>query len=129
MADRTPLALTIAAVALMVFATGFALRVAWESPSAVEAQQTTTYTPTTTSTATASPTTTTASPAPTTTTASPSPSPSTPSPSDRMLKSGGPADGPVPLMPDGKCPSEYPVSNDGACYAGGPNGDRGESLP
>jgi hypothetical protein len=110
MADRTPTALTIAAVVLIVFAAGFALRVSWESPSAVKAQETTTYT---TSTATASPTTTTASPSPTTTTASPSPS--TPSPSDRMLKSGGPADGPVPLMPDGKCPSEYPVRKHGAC--------------
>ncbi len=107
MADRIPLALKIAAVALMVLATGFALRLAWESPPTVEAQQTTT--PTTTYTATASP-------APTTTTASPSPS--TPSPSDRMLKSGGPAHGPVPLMPSGKCPSEYPVRKDGACYAG-----------
>ena len=124
MADRIPLALKIAAVALMVFATGFALRLAWESPPMVEAQQTTT--PTTTSTATASPTTTTASPAPTTTTASPSPtttgtaspSPSTPSPRDRMLKSGGPAHGPVPLMPGGECPSEYPVQKDGACYVG-----------
>jgi hypothetical protein len=116
MADRIPLALKIAAVALMVLATGLALRLAWESPPTVEAQQTTT--PTTTYTATASPTTTTASPAPTTTTASPSPSPSTPSPSDRMLKSGGPAHGPVPLMPGGKCPSEYPVRKDGACYAG-----------
>jgi hypothetical protein len=124
MAHWTSLALKIAAVALMVFATGFTLRLAWESPTAVEAQQTTT--PTTTSPATASPTTTTASPAPTTTTASPSPtttgtaspSPSTPSPRDRMLKSGGPAHGPVPLMPGGKCPSEYPVRKDGACYAG-----------
>jgi hypothetical protein len=117
MADRTPLALTIAAVILLVFATGFALRAAWESPSAVEAQETTTYTAPTTSTVTASPapTTTTASPAPTTTTASPSPS--TPSPSDRMLNSGGPPDGPVPLMPGGECPSEYSVRKDGACYA------------
>jgi hypothetical protein len=117
MADRIPIALKIAAVALMVLAAGFALRLAWESPPMVEAQQT--ITPTTgTSTATASPapTTTTASPAPTTTTASPSPS--TPSPSDRMLESGGPAHGPVPLMPGGKCPSEYPVRKDGACYAG-----------
>ena len=117
MADRTPLALTIAAVILLVFATGFALRAAWESPSAVEAQETTTYTAPTTSTVTASPapTTTTASPAPTTTTASPSPS--TPSPSDRMLDSGGPRRGPVPLMPGGECPPEYPVKKDGACYA------------
>jgi hypothetical protein len=123
MANRIPLALKIAAVALMILATGFALRLAWESPPAVEAQETT-YT--TTSTATASPTTTTASPAPTTTTASPSPtatataspSPSTPSPSDRMLRSGGPERGPVPLMPGGKCPTEYPTRKDGACYAG-----------
>jgi hypothetical protein len=119
MADRTPPALKIAAVALMVFATGFALRLAWESPPTVEAQQTTT------STASPAPTTTTASPAPTTTTASPSPttttaspSPSSPAPRDRMLRSGGPADGPVPLMPGGECPSEYPVRKDGACYAG-----------
>jgi hypothetical protein len=120
MADRMPLALKIGAVALMVFATGFALRLAWESPPAVKAQETTTYTTLTTSTATASPTTTTASPSPTTTTASPtataSPSPSTPS-RDRMLNSGGPARGPVPLMPGGGCPSEYPVRKGSACYA------------
>jgi hypothetical protein len=120
MADRIPLALKIAAVALMVFATGFALRLAWETPPMVEAQQTTPYT------ATPSPTTTTASPAPTTTTASPSPTttataspdPFSPAPRDRMLRSGGPARGPVPLMPDGKCPPEYPVRKDGACYGG-----------
>ena len=110
MADRIPLALKIAAVALMFFATGFALRLAWESPPAVEAQETTTST----ATASPSPTTTTASPPPTTTTASPSPS--TPSPNDRMLNSGGPARGPVPLMPGGECPPEYPVKKDGACY-------------
>jgi hypothetical protein len=121
MADWTSLFLKIAAVSLMVFAAGFALRVAWESPPTVEAQQTTTYAPTTTSTASPAPTTTTASP-----TATASPSPSTPSPSDKMLNSGGPANGPVPLMPGGKCPSEYPVLKDGACYAGSPNGDRSD---
>ncbi len=115
MADRTPLALTIAAIILLVFATGFALRAAWESPSAVDAQEITTYTTTSTVTASPAPTTTTASPAPTTTTASPSPS--SPSPSDRMLDSGGPRRGPVPLMPGGECPPEYPVKKDGACYA------------
>jgi hypothetical protein len=123
MAERVPVLLRIAAVILLIFATGFALRLAWESPPMVEAQQTTT--PTTTYTATPSPTTTTASPAPTTTTASPSPTttataspnPSTPSPRDRMLNSGGPAHGPVPLMPGGRCPSEYPVRKGGACYA------------
>jgi hypothetical protein len=114
MADRTPTALTIAAVVLIVVAAGFALRVAWESPSAVRAQETTTYT-TSTATASPAPTTTTASPSPTTTSTA-SPSPSTPSPNDRMLNSGGPPDGPVPLMPGGECPSEYPVRKDGACY-------------
>jgi hypothetical protein len=115
MANRVPLLLKIAAVVLLVLATGFALRVAWESPPAVDAQEITTYTSPTTSTATASPepTTTTASPSPTATS---SPSPSTPSPSDRVLDSGGPAHGPVPLMPGGGCPSEYPVRKDGACY-------------
>ena len=117
MADRTPALLQIAALALVVLATGFALRAAWESPPAVEAQQITTLTPTTA----------TASPAPTTTTsttpATASPSPSSPSPRDRMLKSGGPADGPVPLMPGGGCPSEYPVQKGGACFTGGQGDD------
>jgi hypothetical protein len=35
-----------------------------------------------------------------------------------LFNAGGPADGPVPLMPGGECPSEYPVLKDGACYAG-----------
>ncbi len=116
MADRIPV-LLIAAVALIIFATGLALRAGWESPPAVEAQEITTLTPTTTSTATASPTTTTASPAPTTTATA------SPAPSDRMLESGGPADGPVPLMPGGECPSEYPLREDGACYTGAQSGD------
>lgn len=69
--------------------------------------------------------TTTASPAPTTT-ASPAPTTSSPSASasaspkpkknDDLLKSGGPMDGPAPLMPDGGCPAEFPVKRDGACY-------------
>jgi len=111
MADRTPLVLKIAAVALMVFATGFALRAMWESPPTVEAQQTTFLSTTSTSTATASPTATaTASPkASPTATASPTP--------DTVLDSGGPERGPVPLMPGGECPPEYPVQKDGACYA------------
>ena len=118
MAYRRPV-LLIAAVALIIFATGLALRGAWESPPAVEAQEITTLTPTTTTTP------------PTTTTATASPAPTTtatasPAPSDRMLDSGGPADGPVPLMPGGKCPSEYPVREDGACVAGAQGGDHSE---
>ena len=29
---------------------------------------------------------------------------------------GGPANGPVPLMPDGSCPAEFPVERSWACY-------------
>ena len=115
MTDRIQILLWFVIVALVVF-TVFAVRVGWEAPPMVEAQQTTTPT-------TASPVPT-ASPAPTTTTASPSPSPSSPSPAatsgdDNLFRAGGPAEGPVPLMPDGGCPSEYPVRRDGACYANG----------
>jgi hypothetical protein len=54
---------------------------------------------------------TTASPAPaTTTTATPD--------QDRspLMDAGGPAAGPVPLMPGGGCPEEYPVRRHDACY-------------
>jgi hypothetical protein len=33
-----------------------------------------------------------------------------------LFNAGGPATGPVPLMPDGSCPVEYPVKQNGACY-------------
>ena len=33
-----------------------------------------------------------------------------------LLNAGGPADGPIPLMPTGGCPAEFPVEKDGACY-------------
>ncbi len=33
-----------------------------------------------------------------------------------LFDSGGSASGPVPLMPDGSCPVEYPVEQSGACY-------------
>jgi hypothetical protein len=122
MVDRIQPLLWLAVVALVVFA-GFALRAAWEAGPTVEAQQGTTLTPSTTY-YTPSPTPT-ASPTPTTTTASPSPAPTSPSPdpTDRPnsdpYDAGGPRDGPVPLMPDGGCPFEYPVERGGACYARG----------
>lgn len=34
-----------------------------------------------------------------------------------LLKAGGPATGPVPLMPGGGCPKEYPVQKGGSCYS------------
>ena len=36
--------------------------------------------------------------------------------SSPLMNSGGPKHGPVPLMPDGRCPKEYPVERDGGCY-------------
>jgi hypothetical protein len=33
-----------------------------------------------------------------------------------LLDAGGPTSGPVPLMPDGGCPREFPVMRDAACY-------------
>jgi hypothetical protein len=33
-----------------------------------------------------------------------------------LFNAGGPKSGPVPLMPDGSCPVEYPVKSNGACY-------------
>jgi hypothetical protein len=76
------------------------------SPFPATTTPTTTVTPAPTPTATPAPTTT-ASPAPTTTA---SPAPTT------ILDSGGPADGPAPLMADGGCPAEFPVKKDGACH-------------
>jgi hypothetical protein len=34
----------------------------------------------------------------------------------RLMDAGGPSDGPVPLMPDGGCPPEFPVGRNGVCY-------------
>jgi hypothetical protein len=81
--------------------------IACQSGGAGTARPTTpTPTPTAspTATATASPTAT-SSP---TATASPTP--------DTVLDSGGTEHGPVPLMPGGGCPEEYPVERGGACY-------------
>ena len=33
-----------------------------------------------------------------------------------LLESGGPQDGPVPAMPGGGCPEEFPVERNGACW-------------
>jgi hypothetical protein len=48
----------------------------------------------------------------------PSGSPSPKSKPDRNLfESGGPTSGPLPLMPNGGCPREFPVQRGQACYA------------
>jgi hypothetical protein len=63
------------------------------------------------------------SPSPVTGSASnPPPSSPAPSPNPRpqgdlnLLDAGGPTNGPVPLMPDGNCPQEFPTKHDGLCY-------------
>ncbi len=33
-----------------------------------------------------------------------------------LLEAGGPTSGPVPLMPDGGCPREFPTKREGLCY-------------
>ena len=33
-----------------------------------------------------------------------------------LPEAGGPSDGPLPIMPGGGCPVEYPVEKNGACY-------------
>lgn len=34
----------------------------------------------------------------------------------QLMNAGGPADGPIPVMPGGGCPAEFPTERDGACY-------------
>jgi hypothetical protein len=58
---------------------------------------------------------------------SPSPPPPTPRPTPQpppspidegeLMNAGGPGEGPVPLMPSGGCPEEFPTKRGGACYA------------
>jgi hypothetical protein len=39
-----------------------------------------------------------------------------PKPDPNLFNSGGPTTGPLPLMPDGGCPQEFPVQRGQACY-------------
>jgi hypothetical protein len=39
-----------------------------------------------------------------------------PTPPPTTLNSGGPSEGPVPEMPGGGCPQEFPVEIGGACF-------------
>lgn len=45
----------------------------------------------------------------------PTPAPPPQDPGE-LLQAGGPSEGPVPPMPGGECPSEFPVQRGGACY-------------
>lgn len=50
---------------------------------------------------------------------SPPPGPSPPPPSPNpgtLMEAGGSADGPMPTMPGGGCPKEFPVEKEKGCY-------------
>ena len=47
----------------------------------------------------------------------PTPTPFPIPPPAPQFKAGGAEAGPVPLMPIGRCPKEFPVKQGGACYA------------
>ena len=47
----------------------------------------------------------------------PTPAPSPPINEGSLMKAGGPGDGPVPLMPGGGCPEEFPTKRGEACYS------------
>ncbi len=46
----------------------------------------------------------------------PSPPPPPPAPPAPPFKAGGPQGAPVPAMPNGSCPKEFPAQRGGACY-------------
>ena len=49
-------------------------------------------------------------------TPAPAPPSRKPKPKRNLFDSGGPENGPVPLMADGGCPAEFPVERAGLCY-------------
>ncbi len=107
----------------LLISTPLMLWVGWQLTSletSARAQETTTA-PVTTFEQTVQESPTTASPAPETTTTTALPSPTTATPEstggrDPLMDAGGPTAGPVPLMPGGGCPEEYPVRRYDACY-------------
>jgi hypothetical protein len=44
------------------------------------------------------------------------PAPPRPQKTHKLFSSGGSTDGPVPLMPNGSCPVEFPVKHNGLCH-------------
>lgn len=103
-----------AVFAVLVLGAGISLHAAWEQvPFAEAAQPDPNPQPKTPST----PPKTSPSPQPK---APPSPAPppnSQPSLGDgTLMNAGGPATGPIPLMPGGECPVEFPVQKGEACY-------------
>lgn len=48
----------------------------------------------------------------------PPPSPRPPANDGGLLNAGGPSGGPVPVMPGGECPPEFPAREADGCHAG-----------
>jgi hypothetical protein len=90
------------------------------STTGIACQSRGTVTASPTGTTTASPTATTTTIPTTGTTATPTTGTTTgtapPAPPTTVMDSGGPEHGPVPPLPGGMCPVEYPVQQGGACY-------------
>ena len=113
---REGLALKVAVI-LVVVATGIVLRLAWEVVDRPFVASALTVSPAAQTTTGPGP-----NPGPNQgPNQGPSPGPGAPQPEPPRptpsLNAGGPEDGPLPLMPSGSCPKEYPEVRDNACYA------------
>jgi len=95
--SSVPKAIFLALVLLVLITGAFALRVAWENTPEAEAQGDIQQ------------------PGPI---QEPGPiqQPGPQQKGGQLMNAGGPADGPIPLMPGGGCPAEFPTEKDGACY-------------
>jgi outer membrane biosynthesis protein TonB len=129
-------------VAALVLAGGFTLLMAWKeladpttpaqaqeetttpeptipeptTPEPTTVQEPTTTPPITTPTQPTSPEPPSPPTTPPTTTTTPPPTTTTTPPPTTTMDAGGPERGPVPLMPGGGCPEEYPLERGGACF-------------
>ncbi len=90
-------AIFLALVLLALITGAFALRVAWDNTPKAEAQGG-------------------AQPPGQPPNQPPGQPPSQPPQGGQLMNAGGPVDGPIPLMPSGGCPAEFPTQRDGACY-------------
>ena len=103
--------LTRLAIAALIIVTGLTLRIAYEyTTTPAQAQERDPAPKTQTPPAPAPKT-------PATPPKTPSPTPPPQPERGKLLEAGGAVTGPVPLMPDGSCPVEYPVKQNGACYS------------
>ena len=86
-----PKVIFVALVILVLLTGAFALRVAWENTPEAEAQGDIQQ-------------------------PGPIQEPGPQQQGGQLMNAGGPADGPIPVMPSGGCPAEFPTERDAACY-------------